>query len=165
MVGFIFRLLAGWALATVVLALVPAIEQSMVGWTVASVAAAIHLLGMHPDITGAVIHVGPNDLDIIPECTPLMPFLLFAIAVLAYPGDARAKLAGLAAGAVALWAFNVLRMLALLATIVRWPHAFRFVHVYLWQTVTLLVVSAMFLSWLRLASGRRPRAASAMRVA
>jgi hypothetical protein len=56
-------------------------------------------------------------------------------------------------------------MLALLATIVRWPHAFRFVHVYLWQTVTLLVVSAMFLSWLRLASGRRPRAASAMRVA
>jgi exosortase/archaeosortase family protein len=157
--GFIVRLLVGWAIATVVLALVPAIERAMVEWTVASVAATIRVLGMRTAIAGDVINVGATGLHIIPECTPLMPFLLFGIAILAYPGAGRDKLAGLAAGAVALWAFNVLRMLALLATLMRWPHAFRFVHVYLWQTVTLLAVTAMFLLWLRL-TGRRPAAAA-----
>ena len=73
-----------------------------------SVATTIRLLGMRPDIAGNVINVGPTGLHIIPECTALMPFLLFGIAVLAYPGTARWKVLGLVTGLVVLWAFNVL---------------------------------------------------------
>jgi exosortase/archaeosortase family protein len=87
-----------------------------------------------------------------------MPTLMLGIAVLAYPSNATWKLVGVAAGAAALWVYNVVRMLALMATLRWWPGSFHFVHVYLWQTVTLLVVCALFLLWLRLGTVREPAA-------
>lgn len=156
LLGFLARVLGGWAAVTILLALFPSIEHTMVAGTVASVAVTLGILGLDPAVSGTTVTVGSAGLRIIPECTPLMPFLLLAIALLAWPAPWRWRLAGLGAGAVVLWAFNVLRMLGLLATLVRWPGAFKFVHVYLWQTATLLVVSALFMLWLRHAPGRRP---------
>jgi exosortase/archaeosortase family protein len=155
LLGFLARMLGGWVLATVLLALFPAVEHAMVAGTVTSVAVTLGALGFGPAVSGTTVTVGSAGLRIIPECTPLMPFLLFAIALLSWPAPWRWRLAGIGAGAVVLWAFNVLRMLGLLATLARWPDAFQFVHVYLWQTATLLVVSALFMLWLRHAPGRR----------
>ena len=44
--GFVVRLLAGWAVVTVVLALVPSIEGAMVAGTVSSVAGTLRLFGV-----------------------------------------------------------------------------------------------------------------------
>lgn len=149
MIGFVVRLLIGWALAIVALSLMPGIEQGAVAGTVWSVAAVLRGTAFHPEITGATIRLGNAALVIIPECTPVMPVLLLGIAMLAYPAPARWKLFGIAAGIAALWLYNVLRMLALLATLSFKPGWFKFTHVYLWQSITLLVVCALFLAWLR----------------
>jgi exosortase/archaeosortase family protein len=148
-IGFVLRLLVGWAVAIGLLALAPGVEQWAVSATVGSVAAALRLGTLHPRISGTTIILGDDALIIIPECTPLMPVLLLAIAMAAYPAPGRWKLAGIAAGIVALWIFNIIRMLALFATLVWWPGSFKFMHVYLWQSITLLVVSGLFMAWLR----------------
>ncbi len=148
-VGFVARLLAGWALAIGLLAVAPGIERWAVMSTVGSVGGALQLASLDPTITGTTITLDQAALRIIPECTPLMPGLLLAIAVAAYPAAFRWKLAGITVGIAVLWLFNLVRMLALMAVLVRWPGSFKFVHVYLWQSMTLLVVSALFLAWLR----------------
>jgi len=157
-IGFGVRLLIGWALAIVALALLPAIDRTAVAGTVWSVTAVLHAIALHPEITGATIRLGSAALQIIPECTPVMPVLLLAIAMLAYPAPGRWKLAGIAAGIAALWIYNIIRMLALIATLSLRPTWFKFMHVYLWQSITLLVVCALFLAWLRYAPEARGRA-------
>jgi exosortase/archaeosortase family protein len=150
-IGFVVRLLIGWALAIVALSLLPGIDRTAVAGTVWSVNAALRAIAFHPEITGATIRLGGAALQIIPECTPVMPVLLLAIAMFAYPAPGRWKLAGVAAGIAALWIYNVIRMLALIATLAVRPAWFQFMHVYLWQSVTLLVVCALFLAWLKYA--------------
>jgi len=157
-IGFVVRLLAGWALGILALSLMPGIERGAVSGTVWSVGATLRGISLHPEITHTTIRLGNAALVIIPECTPLMPALLLGIAMLAYPTPARWKLVGIAAGLLALWAYNVVRMLALIATLALRPGWFKFMHVYLWQSVTLLVVSALFLAWLRFAPPDRVRA-------
>jgi exosortase/archaeosortase family protein len=154
--GFLLRLLAGWALAMGLLSLLPGIERWAVASTVDGVRWALRLVSLDPVVRGATITLGPAALRIIPECTPLMPILMFGIAVAAYPAAPAWKLVGVGAGAVLLWIYNVARMLALIATLTWWPRWFKFLHVYLWQTVTLLVVCALFLMWLRMAPDREP---------
>ena len=156
--GFVARLLAGWGLAVGLLALVPGIEHWAVMSTVGSVGGALRLASLEPAIAGTTITVHQTALQIIPECTPLMPGLLLAIAMAAYPSSLRWKAAGIGAGIGLLWVFNVVRVLALMASLAWWPGSFRFLHVYLWQSVTLLVVSALFLAWLRLEPAGRARA-------
>ena len=148
-VGFVLRLLAGWALAIGALTLVPGIEHRAVAGTVASVDGVLRAATLRPETSGATIRLGDNALIIIPECTPVMPVLMLTIAMAAYPAPLRWKLAGIGAGIVALWVFNVVRMLALFATLAWWPQSFKFMHVYLWQTITLLVVCGLFLAWLK----------------
>jgi exosortase/archaeosortase family protein len=153
--GFVVRLLAGWAVAIGVLALVPAIEHGAIVGTVGSVAGALRLAALAPTISGNTITIGTIAVRIIPECTPVMPAVLLATAMAAYPSALRWKLIGVAAGLVVLWVFNVIRVLALFGTLAWWPGSFKFMHVYLWQTVSLLAVSALFLAWLKLAPARR----------
>ncbi|HKQ58191.1 MAG TPA: hypothetical protein VJY35_10015 [Candidatus Eisenbacteria bacterium] len=153
--GFVVRLLVGWAVAIGVLALVPAIEHGAIVGTVASVGGALRLASLAPVISGNTITLGMLAVRIIPECTPVMPGVLLATAMVAYPSALRWKLIGVAAGLVVLWVFNVIRVLALFATLAWWPGSFKFMHVYLWQTVSLLAVSALFLAWLRWAPARR----------
>ena len=160
-IGFVLRLLLGWAIAIGLLALAPGIERWAVMSTVGSVTTALRLGALHPTVTDATIILGNNALIIIPECTPLMPVLLLAIAMIAYPAPARWKLAGVGAGIVALWIFNVVRMLALFATLVWWPASFKFMHVYLWQSITLLTVSGLFMAWLRFSPPHPARAPTA----
>ena len=152
--AFLLRVLAGWALATGVLSVLPGIDRWAVSSTVASVAWALRLASLAPQVTGTTIQLGHAALRIIPECTPVMPTLLLGIAMAAYPCPPRWRVVGVIAGAAALWSYNVVRMLALMATLAWWPRGFKFVHVYLWQTLTLLVVCALFMLWLRLGSER-----------
>jgi exosortase/archaeosortase family protein len=153
-VAFLLRMLAGWALAAGLLSLLPGIERWAVSSTVGSVRWALRLASLDPAISGTTLTLGSAALRIIPECTPLMPILMLGIAMAVHPSPPAWKLAGVTAGAAALWAYNVVRMLALMATLAWWPRSFKFVHVYLWQTVTLLVVCALFMLWLHLGSAR-----------
>jgi exosortase/archaeosortase family protein len=153
--GFVVRFVLVWALALTVLALVPAVERWAVGGTVASLGLLLRVIAADPMVFGNVLHAGSASVEIVPDCTPLMPTLVFCAAVTAFPARWRSKLLGLAIGAAAIWVFNLARVMALVAVLWWMPQHFKFVHVYLWQAGTLLAVTAMFMVWVR-AQARAP---------
>jgi exosortase/archaeosortase family protein len=156
--GFLARFGGGWIAALVLLALVPAIDQWAVRHTLSSLVAISRLFGLQATASGVGVTIGGVPMQIVPDCTPLMPTVALWIAIAAFPAPWRWKLGGLLAGALLLWLYNLGRILALVPVLRHRPQLFDFIHVYLWQTVTLVVVFALFMLWLRLQQLRPARA-------
>ena len=140
------------------LSFVPAIDRWAVRHTISSLLFVTHLFRVASMEAGAVITIAGVPIEIVPDCTPLMPTMALWIAIAAFPAPWRSRLAGLFAGALLLWLYNVTRILALVPVLSYRPEIFEFIHVYLWQTLTLLVVFALFLLWLKLQQPRTARA-------
>lgn len=153
-IGFVLRFAGYWLVALVVLALVPAVERWFVLATVGTLQVALRLLGVESSAAGSLVEVGHATLLIVPDCTSLMSTVALASAIGAFPGGVGRRLAGLVAGAALLWGYNVLRLLLLIAAMKWEPKVFDFMHVYLWQTVTVVVVSVLFVLWVRLGQPR-----------
>src|SRR5882672_1229719 len=146
---FLGRFGTAWLVGLGVLAFVPAIERLAIQATIAGPGIASHLLKVECVISGSNVKIAGADLQIITDCTPIMPTLALWAAMFAFPSPAPWKLGGMATGGAALWVFNLARVLALAFVLRSHPTWFGFAHVYLWQSVTLLVVLAMFVAWVR----------------
>jgi len=156
--GFLSRFAGGWIATLLVLSFVPAIDRWAVRHTISSLLFVTHLFRVASMEAGAVITIAGVPIEIVPDCTPLMPTMALWIAIAAFPASWRSRLAGLFAGALLLWLYNMTRILALVPVLSHRPEIFEFIHVYLWQTLTLLVVFALFLLWLKLQQPRPARA-------
>jgi exosortase/archaeosortase family protein len=152
--GFLGRFAAGWISTLVLLSFVPGIDRWAVRHTISSLAFFTHLFRVACTASGTTITIAGISIEIVPDCTPLMPTAALWIAIAAFPAPWRFRLAGIAAGALVLWIYNMARILALVPVLAYRPEMFEFVHVYLWQSLTLLVVFALFLLWLRLQQPR-----------
>jgi exosortase/archaeosortase family protein len=152
---FVIRFIAGLALGQIAIAYFPPIEGWAVSTTVASLRLFAWCLGLHGAVEGDSFGVGGGSVRIVGECTPVMPTLVLTAAIAAYPSMLRSQLLGILAGAVVIWAFNLARI-ATLAVVIAWrPQSFDFIHMYLWQTITLFIVLLIFLLWVRVQSPRR----------
>lgn len=159
-IAFVLRFVAYWLGSLVLLASAPAIEGWAVRGTVEGLRAALVLITGSAMVDGAMVSAAGSSFNIISDCTPLLPTSLFFSACLAFPATWRWRAVGLVLGAGLLWVYNLTRVLVLFWVQVRWPRAFDFVHVYLWQTATLIVVFLLFAIWLR-AQGRAAAVAPA----
>ena len=148
MVGFIVRFVVGWVAVLSLVAFVPALEKWWIRFTVGSVARIAPLFHMTCDPRGGNLSLGGAGIAIVSDCTPMMPIATLWIAILAFPAPWVRRLGGMAVGAALLWLYNLLRIFALVPVMLYHPRWFDFIHVYLWQTVTLLVVFALFMFWL-----------------
>jgi len=146
--GFVLRFVGGWAIVLGLVAWVPGLEKWAVDHTVASLGWVAGLFRIPFEGSGNLIEFGRVGMQIVPDCTPLMPTAALAIAVLAFPAPWTWRAIGLAAGVLLLWVYNIARILALVPVLEHRPEWFDFIHVYLWQTLTLLVVFALFMLWL-----------------
>jgi exosortase/archaeosortase family protein len=156
--GFLARFAGGWICTLVLLSFFPAIDRWAVNRTVSSLLFITRLFGLASDAVAGSFRIAGVSVQIVPDCTPLMPTAALWIAIAAFPAPWRWKLWGLAAGALLLWLYNMARILALIPLLALKPQLFEFIHVYLWQTVTLLVVFALFMLWLRLQQPKATRA-------
>jgi len=147
--GFVLRFVAYWLGSLLLIGSVPAIENGAVRGTVACLRAVLALLAGRVVVNDATLSAAGISLNIVSDCTPLLPISLFFSACLAFPASWRWKAAGMALAAALLWIYNLTRVLVLFWVKARWPAAFEFVHVYLWQTATLIVVFLLFVLWLR----------------
>jgi exosortase/archaeosortase family protein len=154
--AFVGRFALGWVAVLLVATLVPAIERRAIAGTVASVAGVLRAAAFRPIVSDASILVGARPVEITPDCTPLMPTAALWIAMLAFPASLPWRLAGALAGAAVLWLYNIARIMAMIGVLNVRPDWFEFLHLYMWQTLTLVVVIGLFLLWLRLEP--RPRA-------
>jgi len=147
--GFVLRFCVFWALALALVSQAPVVERWAVGATLASLVLTLRLASVEVLLMGNLLHAANTGIEIVPDCTPLMPTLVFWAAVAAFPVPWRRRVPGLLVGGAAIWVFNLVRVLALFGVLVWMPQHFKFVHVYLWQTGTLLVVCALFVFWVR----------------
>ena len=151
------RFLGGSLAGLAVLAWIPSITSVAVTQTTRHAAAVAGLFGRPLGARGNLLATGHLHLEIVPECTPLVPMVLLLSALLAYPATWRRRALGAAALIPLLWIYNLGRVLVLVLVLATRPEWFEFIHVYVWQAVTLAVSAALFAAWLRLG----PRAAPA----
>ena len=155
--GFVVRGLLITSASVGGLALVPQFGGWVLGRTIASFRPLVPLLPGTPIIRGPFVVWATASLEIIQECTSLLPTLLLASAMLAAPAPIRMKLAGIVTAAAVLWIYNLLRLYAAATVLYLFPSAFEFVHVIIWQGATLFFVVALFAGWLQFALRTGPR--------
>lgn len=149
---FFLRFVALWLAALLAISWVPGIEALAIRNTASALGAVVSVLAPDARTEGADVSARGLHFEIVGDCTPLMPAIVLAAACLSFPARWRWRLAGVLGGSVVLWIYNQLRLVVLFAVGWQWPAAFEFVHVYLWQTFTLIVVFLLFVAWLRLQS-------------
>ncbi len=157
--GFLLRCLAYWAVALALVSRVPAVDATGVRLTLATLQGLFGLLHVPVVRAGDALYVGHTSVQIVADCSPHTPYLIYAAVVLAFPAPWKRRLLGLLAGAVVIHAFNTLRIVALIGILAWKREWFDFAHVYLWQTGTVLVVFATFALWLRSTPARAPHPA------
>ena len=152
---FLVRCLAYWGAALLLVSRVPAVEEAGVNLTLSTLQLVIGGFGQKVQRFGSALVAGSASIEIVSDCSPHMPFLIFAAVVLAFPASWRQRLLGILFGAVVIHLFNTVRILTLIWVLAWRQSWFDFVHVYLWQTGTILIVFATFALWIT-TLGRRP---------
>ncbi len=155
-IGFLVRCLIYWGVGLFLVSRVPAIEATGIAITVATVEKTFAWTGQEIIRSGNALIAGSASVEIVGDCSPHIPYLIFAAVVLAFPSTWRQRGLGLLAGAILIHVFNTIRILALMAILIWRESWFEFAHVYLWQTGTIFVLFAAFALWLKFVSPRAP---------
>jgi len=101
--------------------------------------------------TGKVLRNAANGFAVSIEagCNGVEATIVLVAAMLAFPAPWKHKLAGLAAGIVAVQGLNVVRVISLFY-LGQWNRdAFEWAHLYVWQALIMLDVLIVWLVWVR----------------
>ena len=145
---FLVRFACAWALVLVTMSLFPEIEKWAIRLTIRSLSLVLKSPAVHNSTTGPVVNVAGVSMQIVADCSALMPIVVLWAAMVAFPASPLWKVAGCAIVAGVLWVFNILRILLIAFVVAREPGLFDLLHVYLWQTVTLILVATLFATWI-----------------
>jgi exosortase/archaeosortase family protein len=156
--AFLARCVLYWGIALVVVSRVGAIEEAGIDLTLRTLQLVFGVFGQSVARHGASLVALGTSVQIVSECSPHLPFLIYAAVILAFPATWRERLIGLALGAAVIHVFNTARIITLMAVLSRRTEWFDFMHVYLWQTGTILIVFLTFALWIRVL-GRARKAA------
>jgi exosortase/archaeosortase family protein len=104
-------------------------------------------VGGHAVARGDDVVIGSMVMNINHECTGVFVYMLFMSFVLAYPVPWTARLAGLALGMPLIFAVNVMRLVTLARVVETYPHAFFYLHEYVWQGIFTVLVLVGSIAW------------------
>lgn len=121
-------------------------------------AALLNAMAQHVTTSGTLIRGTTFAVDIQNGCNGLEAVAFVVAAVLAFDAPWRARAIGVAIGAIALEAFNVIRIVTLYLIGRDHPSLFDTFHLAVWQTVMFGVATLFFVAW---TSRNRPARASA----
>ncbi len=102
-------------------------------------------------IQGSIIHLKGISLDVKFGCNGLEAFLIYMVAILAFPASWRKRLEGIIAGFVVIQFFNIIRIAALGYCGVHFKNFFYVFHMYVAQGIMIAVAFVLFLVWLNYA--------------
>lgn len=145
---FLVRCLAYWGIALLVVSKIPAVEEAGIDLTLRTLQGVLALFQQRVERHGSALFAGGTSVEIVSECSPHMPYLIFAAVVLAFPATWRQRLIGLVLGALVIHIFNTIRILTLIWVLAARREWFEFIHVYLWQTGTIVIVFVTFAMWI-----------------
>ena len=122
-----------------------------------SIAAILNLFGAGATAEGSLVRSSQFTMNIAMGCDGIEAASLFMAGVLAFPAGWRAKLIGLAVGIPVIHLINLARLVGLYYAGVHLPSNFEEVHVYVAQTIVILLSTALLIGWLeRFAIRSRP---------
>jgi exosortase H (IPTLxxWG-CTERM-specific) len=113
-----------------------------------AVAAIINLFGAGATATGAHVSSPRFSFNIAMGCDGVEASSLFLAGVLAFPTSWRARLMGLALGVPLIHAINLARLVGLYYAGVYLPSIAEVLHVYVAQTIVILLSTAILILWL-----------------
>src|SRR5262245_49617242 len=111
---FLVKCLVLWGAALLVVSRFSFIDDGGVDLTIWTLQRAFGLLGQHVERVGSSISAAGTSIEIVSDCSPHMPFLIYAAVILAFPSTWRQRLLGLVFGAVVIHLFNTLRIMSLI---------------------------------------------------
>lgn len=113
-----------------------------------AVAAVINLFGADATAAGAQVTSPRFSMSIAMGCDGVEASSLFLAGVLAFPTSWRARLIGFALGIPLIHAINLVRLVGLYYAGVYLPSVFEELHVYVAQTIVILLSTAILILWL-----------------
>jgi exosortase/archaeosortase family protein len=147
---FVVRLVVGWVMGLMVLSLFPSVEKLYVDATVESLRLALLPLPLDVETELTLVEVEGVLIEVVPECTPLLPTLLLVAAIAAFPASPPWKAIGILGGATSLWLFNLFRLMAMMMLLAYSKSMASFAHTFLLQSMTLLLICALFMLWVQM---------------
>ena len=130
-------------------------------WTARMTVLLLHWVGVEAVQAATVIsHPDGFAYEIAYSCVGVLPVVLFAAAVLAYPAAPVHRLVAVTIGLPTLLALNFSRLVHLFYLGVHNRADFEVWHGYLWRTIILLSIIGLWLSWAYWAERRSTRLAS-----
>jgi exosortase H (IPTLxxWG-CTERM-specific) len=113
-----------------------------------AVAVIINLFGARAWAEGTIVRSSSYSINIAMGCDGIEASSLFLACVLAFPTSWRAKLAGLGMGIPLIQLINLARLVALYYAGVYLPSVVEGLHVYVAQTIVILISTGLFIFWL-----------------
>lgn len=101
-----------------------------------------------------IIHLRNDTWNVTSECTAVNAVFLFISFILAYTSSFRSKAVGIVSGIPLIVAVNILRLVALGWVTEYWPARAHFFHDYVWETIFLFFIVALWFVWINLVVNR-----------
>ncbi len=108
----------------------------------------LHLMGNEITVSGAFVSSPLFSMEVGNECTGIVPAVLLLCGVLAYPSPLMKKFICVLYGIPIIFLVNLVRTASLYYIGVYLPGYFEVAHFVVWQSITILVVIAIWIVWI-----------------
>ena len=112
----------------------------------------IQPFGIVEGVDGSIISLKGLALDVRFGCNGLEAFLIYTVAILAFPASVGRKVVGIVGGFLVLQVLNVLRIAGLGLSGIYLKSYFHYIHIYVAQGMMIAVALVLFLVWLNYAT-------------
>ncbi len=110
----------------------------------------LNLFGLQAVCSGVNIFLPKTDFSIVEECTGVWETIIICSAFLSYPAKFSKKLLGISLALPIIYFLNILRILVVSVIVNAYPESFEFLHLYLWQIITILIILLIWISWIKI---------------
>lgn len=123
------------------------------------VSSILNATGIPNTVEYNIIHLRNDTWNVTSECTAVNAVFLFVSFIVAYSSTFRSKGLGLATGIPLILAVNILRLVVLGWVTEYWPAHAHFFHDYIWETIFLFFIIALWFIWINSVVSREKTAA------
>ncbi len=120
---------------------------ALLSFTAHSAAFVLNLFGGNVEVSGSVLASDRCALNIVNECTAIIPMMILLCAIVAYPSRFNHKLLGLVLGLPLLFLLNLIRVVSLFYVSTYFKNYMDTAHLLIWQPLMILAVIAIWLIW------------------
>lgn len=107
----------------------------------------LNLMGQHVVVSGTTVGGPRFGVNINNGCNGIEAMLILLSSIVAFPASMKARLSGLALGAIAVQLLNEVRIITLYLLGAHAPRLFDVFHTAVWQIVIIAAAIGFFLAW------------------